>query len=138
MDCGAEGHLGHMMVSLPLASEEISRYVCPMCYLGVAIPRRIESRFLQQLTAEQTDSFGNPSTFRSWLAQEIKQRPPNLRPYALVSLPSFEIPCPEDGTLLEAWSNYPDSPSLLCRRCGSRHVRAEFTGEIGCGAITTW
>jgi len=137
-DCRAEWHVDHMMVSLPLACADHSRYVCPKCFLGVILPHRVELRLLQGLSDDQTDEFGNASPFRTRLAQEIKRYARGNRPYALVTIPEIEIKCPEDGTILEAWRDYPENPSLVCPGCGSRACHATHTGEIGVGVLTAW
>jgi hypothetical protein len=127
-----------MVVSLPLWSADSSRYVCPTCFLGVALPRQAEARLLQGLREDQADAFGNPSPFRTRLAREIKRYVGGDRPYALVTIPDIEIRCPEDGSALEAWRDYPENPPLVCPRCGSRAGLATSTGEIGCGVLTGW
>jgi hypothetical protein len=127
-----------MVVSLPLWSSGTSHYACPRCFLGVALPSRVEARLLHALSDDQTDEFGNPSPFRTWLAQQMRRHAGSSRPYALVTIPDIEIRCPEDGTVLQAWRDYPESPPLACPRCGSRECRAAATGEIGCGVLTAW
>lgn len=137
-DCRAEWHVGHMVVSLPLWSSESSRYLCPRCFLGVVLPDRVEAKLLERLSEDQSDEFGNPSPFRSRLAQAIKPFAQGSRPYALVRIPEIEIRCPEDGAILEAWRDYPETPPLACPKCGARTGRATLTGEIAHGVLTAW
>ena len=137
-DCQAAWHVGHMTVSLPLRFADSVRYFCPRCFLEVVLPGRVEARLLQALSDEQTDAFGNPSPFRARLAQLIKPYAQGSRRYALVTIPEFEIACPEDDAPLEIWRNYPEDPSLLCPKCGSRACQAASTGEIAHGVLTFW
>jgi hypothetical protein len=131
--------VGHKKVTLRrLGSSDRSRYVCPRCFFEVVLPRRVEARLLRELPEDQTDQFGNPSPFRTWLARKIRPYALGHRPYALVTIPDIEIRCPHDGTTLEAWRDYPEIPSLVCPRCGSRTHVATDTGEIGFDVLTDW
>ena len=137
-DCDAAWHVSHMMVVVPLRSQDGSVYVCRRCFLGVLLPQRVEARLLRGLSDDQTDGFGNPSPFRTWLARETKQYAAGSRPYALVTIPEIEIRCPRDGTILQIWRNYPEDPPLVCPKCGSCSCRATHTGEIGFDVVTVW
>jgi hypothetical protein len=137
-DCHAAWYVDHILLSLPLRCADTCRCVCPRCLLGIILPYRVEAMLLGGLADDQTDVFGNPSPFLTSLAREIKQHAGSSRPYALVTIPEIEITCPNDGTILKAWLNYPEDPPLVCPKCGSCSCRGTYTGWFGCLAPTDW
>jgi len=136
--CGARNEYATITVSLPLPADRFTRYYCNMCSVTVEIPESVESRFLLAISDSQTDQYGNPSWYRSELAQILKTHGRADRMYALVPVPQLTIDCPVHRTPLQLWHDYPSARLMKCRECNAFSVLVDGASWISGSMITDW
>lgn len=136
--CGRQGEIAMMTIRLRLPSERMQHLVCPRCCLHIELPEKCENRFIRALEENQTDGFGNVSTFRTSLAELIRQQASSGRAYTLTRINPPTVVCPADGSEFEAWSNYPDPPILICSKCEARAVEVLGCNWVSGSVLTPW